>query len=204
MSFHEVRFPEDISYGAVGGPKFKTTVLELSSGHEKRNINWSEAKAEYDVSHGLRRLADIRTILAFFYARYGRAYGFRFKDWVDYELDRQTIGTGTGAQAQFQITKTYTSGSYSYVRQVKKIVADTVRAWVNDVELEEGPGAGQFQVNYNTGVVVFGTNPAMGHVVEVQCEFDVPVRFDTDISNMTYEMFQTVGWNSILLVEVRV
>jgi uncharacterized protein (TIGR02217 family) len=36
-SFHEVRFPDNIAYGATGGPEFATTVVATGSGHEKRN-----------------------------------------------------------------------------------------------------------------------------------------------------------------------
>jgi uncharacterized protein (TIGR02217 family) len=39
-SFHEVRFPDNIAYGATGGPEFATTVVATSAGHEKRNVNW--------------------------------------------------------------------------------------------------------------------------------------------------------------------
>ena len=43
-SFHEVRFPDNIAYGATGGPEFATTVVATGAGHEKRNVNWSEAR----------------------------------------------------------------------------------------------------------------------------------------------------------------
>jgi uncharacterized protein (TIGR02217 family) len=38
--FHEVRFPDNIAYGATGGPEFATTVVATGAGHEKRNVNW--------------------------------------------------------------------------------------------------------------------------------------------------------------------
>jgi uncharacterized protein (TIGR02217 family) len=37
--FHEVRFPDNIAFGATGGPEFATTVVATSAGHEKRNVN---------------------------------------------------------------------------------------------------------------------------------------------------------------------
>jgi hypothetical protein len=42
--FHEVRFPDNIAYGATGGPEFATTVVATGAGHEKRNVNWAEAR----------------------------------------------------------------------------------------------------------------------------------------------------------------
>ena len=59
MSFHEVRFPDNIAYGATGGPEFATTVVATSAGHEKRNVNWSEARGRWDVASGLKKQAQI-------------------------------------------------------------------------------------------------------------------------------------------------
>ena len=38
MAFHEIRFPDDIAYGASGGPEFATTIVTMASGFEQRNI----------------------------------------------------------------------------------------------------------------------------------------------------------------------
>ena len=48
--FHEVRFPDNIAYGATGGPEFATTVVATSAGHEKRNVNWAEARGRTYIS----------------------------------------------------------------------------------------------------------------------------------------------------------
>jgi uncharacterized protein (TIGR02217 family) len=74
--FHEVRFPDNIAYGATGGPEFATTVVATGSGHEKRNVNWSEARGRWDVASGLKKQAQIDELIAFFRSRRGKAYGF--------------------------------------------------------------------------------------------------------------------------------
>jgi hypothetical protein len=84
-SFHEVRFPDNIAYGATGGPEFATTVVATGAGHEKRNVNWAQARGRWDVASGLKKQAQIDELIAFFRARRGKAYGFRFKDWTDYK-----------------------------------------------------------------------------------------------------------------------
>ena len=80
--FEEMRFPGNIAYGAMGGPEFATTVVATGPGHEKRNVNWSEARCRWDVTSGLKKQAQIDELIAFFRARSGKAYGFRFKDWT--------------------------------------------------------------------------------------------------------------------------
>src|SRR4051812_21365480 len=84
--FHEVRLSDELSSGATGGPGFHTTILTLASGFEQRNIDWSKTRATYDISLEGLEDAQIDALLAFWYARRGRAYGFRFKDWLDFRL----------------------------------------------------------------------------------------------------------------------
>ena len=45
-------------------------------------------------------------MLDFFHARRGRAYGFRLKDFSDFTMAEQSIGTGDGSTATFQLIRT--------------------------------------------------------------------------------------------------
>ena len=85
MAFHEVRFPDNISRGARGGPERRTQIVELASGDEERNASWANSRRRYDVAYGIRRADDLAAVVAFFEARNGRLYGYRFKDWADYK-----------------------------------------------------------------------------------------------------------------------
>ncbi len=85
MAFHEVRFPDNISRGARGGPERRTQIVELASGDEERNASWANSRRRYDVAYGIRRADDLAAVVAFFEARNGRLHGFRFKDWGDYK-----------------------------------------------------------------------------------------------------------------------
>lgn len=199
MAFHEIRFPEHISYGSSGGPKFKTTIFVSDSGFEQRNIDWSLAKAEYDVSHGIKNRVEMDELRAFFYARNGRAHGFRYKDWADYISANQTIGIGNGVTTQYQMMKTYVSGSSSYGRPLTKLVSGTVTG----VTVNGAPASPS--INYNTGILTFSPAPPNTHVVAVSyCEFDVPVRFDTDHLDAEHDFWETQSWPNIPLVEVRI
>jgi hypothetical protein len=85
MAFHEVRFPDNISRGARGGPERRTQIVELASGDEERNASWANSRRRYDVAYGIRRVDDLAAVVAFFEARNGRLHGFRFKDWGDHK-----------------------------------------------------------------------------------------------------------------------
>lgn len=182
-SFHNVRLPEEIEQGAQGGPRFKTTILEMNSGQEQRNIEWSRARGRWDISYGVRDKADIDAVRDFFYARYARAYGFRFKDWMDFELARTSIGTGNGSTTNFDIYKYYSSGGYVYARRLTRIVENSESVWVDNVLKTRNV---DYYVDYDNGKLYFlpGHVPGQTADIEIECEFDVPVRFDIDELNI--------------------
>jgi uncharacterized protein (TIGR02217 family) len=207
MAFHEVRFPDNISRGARGGPERRTQIVELASGDEERNASWANSRRRYDVAYGIRRADDLAAVVAFFEARNGRLHGFRFKDWADYKSGLpsqavtptdQQIGTGTGSLQSFQLSKRYTSGAQTWVRTITKPVAGTVRVALGMVEQMSG-----WTLDTATGVITFTTAPANGVIVRAGFEFDVPVRFDSDTLDVTLDFERLGSITSIPLLEIR-
>jgi uncharacterized protein (TIGR02217 family) len=173
-------------------------MVATGAGHEKRNVNWSEARGRWDVASGLQKQAQIDELIAFFRALRGKAYGFRFKDGTDYKATGQVLGTGDDAQAQFQLVKHYPSGSVIEVRTITKPVAGTVKVHLDGVEQASG-----WSVVMTTGLVTFGTPLALGVEVTADFEFDVPARFDTDHMAVTIESYRLHAWQQIPIVELR-
>ena len=207
MAFHEVRFPDNISRGARGGPERRTQVVELASGDEERNASWANSRRRYDVAYGIRRADDLAAVVAFFEARNGRLYGFRYKDWADYKSSLpsqvitatdQQIGTGNGSLKTFQLVKRYASGAQSWVRAIAEPVAGIVRIALGAVEQMSG-----WTLDAATGIVTFSTAPGNGVIVRAGFEFDVPVRFDTDILDVTLDIERLGSITSIPLLEIR-
>lgn len=199
MAFHEIQFPPKIAYGASGGPEFNTSIVTTFAGFEQRNINWQKSRGRWDVSTGIKNKADMDTVIAFFRARFGKAHGFRFKDWSDYQAVGQGLGTGNGSLTAFQLVKTYTSGAGSYTREIKKPVSGTVKIYLNAVLQSSG-----YSVDHNTGIVTFSSAPAGGVVVSADFDFDVPSRFDTDQISVRADGPGIFVWDSIPIVEIRV
>jgi hypothetical protein len=56
MGFVETQFPADISYGSSGGPEYATDIVASQSGHEQRNVNWQQARARFNVAHGVKTI----------------------------------------------------------------------------------------------------------------------------------------------------
>jgi uncharacterized protein (TIGR02217 family) len=205
--FHEIRFPTAIAFHSTGGPERKTEIVTLGSGYEERNGVWIDSRRRYDVGYGIKTLDDIHAVIAFFEARAGRLYGFRFKDFADFKSSEpagavtpldQPLGTGNGSTRSFALKKTYASGPASWTRAIAKPVAGTLRAAVGGVETTA------FTLDTATGVVTFATAPASGAAITAGFEFDVPVRFDTDTLSINLAGFRAGEIPSIPLIEIRV
>jgi len=210
MLFHEVRFPVSLSFGSVGGPERHTDVVTLANGYEERNTPWRHSRRRYDAGVGLRSLDDIETLIAFFEARQGQLYGFRWKDWTDYKscaaraepaAGDQPVAVGDDVTAAFQLIKRYRSGAHLYDRPIAKPVAGTVRLALGDVPQREGV---DFEVDATTGIVTFAHPPDGGARITAGFEFDVPVRFATDRIETSLASFQAGDAPSVPVVEVRV
>jgi len=208
MAFHEIRFPTGISLGASGWPERRTEIVTLASGFEERNSPWADSRRRYNAGYGVRSLADIHAVIAFFEARSGRLHGFRFKDFSDWQSAApggpitpfdQNLGAGDGVLTDFQLHKTYVSGGQSYARPVRKPVAGTVRVALNGVELDSG----QFSVDSTTGVVAFAAAPGPGVSLSAGFAFDVPVRFDSDFLEINHAAFNAGQIPNIPLRELR-
>ena len=209
MAFHEVRFPTNLSFGAIGGPERRTEIVSMANGHEERNTPWAHARRRYDAGMGLRSLDDLAAVIAFFEARAGQLHGFRWKDWADWKsclpsrqiaFDDQEIGTGDGQRTEFPLRKAYASGGATYHRPIEKPVKGTVRAGIGGVEVYPGTHYG---VDHMRGVVRFDQPPETGARVTAGFEFDVPVRFDADRIAVSVASFNAGQVPDIPVVEVR-
>ena len=208
MAFHEVRFPTDLSFGAVGGPERRTEIVALANGHEERNTPWAGSRRRWDAGLGVRSLDDLHALVAFFEARKGQLHGFRWKDWSDFRscpptaapspLD-QRIGTGDGIRTEFGLTKRYADLAGSYERPIRKPVAGTVRVAADGAARAEGA---DWTCDWESGVVSFASPPADGASVTAGFEFDVPVRFDTDRLSISLATFEAGQAPEVPVIEV--
>lgn len=209
MSFHDVRFPGAISFGSSSGVERRTEIVTLANGFEERNSPWAQARRRYDAGLGVQNLDDLDTVIAFFEARHGRLYGFRWKDWMDHKTcapsqspgpEDMTLGLGDGTTVAFQLRKTYASGGFTATRAIAKPVAGTVRVAVAGLELAEGA---DFTVDASAGIVTLSAAPSVGEPVTAGFEFDTPVRFDTDVIEVNLAAFEAGEIPSIPVIEVR-
>src|SRR5574337_292563 len=159
------RFPDDLAVWAMGGVCFNTTVVGSTSGREERNILWQFGRGRWDLQNTFRKngqAADgltVQYLRNFFRYMKGQAYGFRFRDWTDYQDEGHGIlgapvtsyshapapsGTGTGIPT-YQLYKAYAATPLADYRIISKPYAGVVPTTVfrNGVAVVVGTGAGQ-------------------------------------------------------------
>jgi uncharacterized protein (TIGR02217 family) len=206
--FVEERFPLSVALGASGGPQWRTEVVALASGAERRNTRRAASLRRYDAGTGVRSLADLQAVAAFFERMRGRLTGFRFRDPFDHASPASgnavsagdcVLGEGDGTRTQFPLAKTYGTGAPLYARRIAKPVAGTVRVAVDGTELGEGAG---FTCDTASGTVILASAPGPGVAVTAGFRFDVPVRFDTDRLDLSLTHFEAGRVPTIPLVEV--
>lgn len=179
------RLPVDIEQGAAGGPRFNTVIAPLDNGYEQAQINWSAPRRKWDISYGVQTRAAYETIIKFFHARRGRARGFLFKDWSDFKVQSTQIGTGDGTNKDFQIIKIYDDSILPFTRNITRPIASTLTVQVNGITTTS-------YTLLSGGIIRFLSAPAAAAVVSVlYCEFDIPVRFDTDA------LVVKLGWSEV-------
>jgi uncharacterized protein (TIGR02217 family) len=181
--FHETRLPLAIAFGASGGPERSTEVVRLASGAESRNARWAGSRRRWDVGGATMRLNLAHELAAFFEARRGRLFAFRFRDPLDWKscppgdaiaADDQPLGVGDGETQAFQLVKVYASGGEMFERHIRKPVEEAVLVAI------DGEATSAFSVDLATGIVTFDTPPPEDAVLTAGFEFDTPVRFDGD------------------------
>lgn len=221
MAFHEVSFPDKVSYGTQGGPGFRTNVVATDSGYEERVQRWGTPRRQYNAAYGVKSHDDLVELRTFYIERGGQTHGFRFKDYHDYTTKMDGITAfafddqamvrisdggsgGDGTSTEFQLVKRYINGPPPHtVRNITKPVVGSVAVGVDGVD-QGDPGSG-WSVNSATGVVTFDSAPGSGLDVTGGCNFEVPVRFgefDSEVLWLDYETFASGGVPGIPMVEI--
>jgi len=210
MSFAEIQFPTDVSYGSRGGPGFNTNIVVTDGGSEERVARWQSAKRQYDVRYGIKSPDQMSKVKDFFLARTGALIGFRYKDWQDYDSTAkghsyisdgssvsvtntdQQLGSGDGSTTRFQLIKRYNDGLQTVIRNITKPVAGTVVVALNGVNQTTG-----WTVDTTTGLITFTSAPALGVTVTAGFQFDTPVRFGADADKSLMASQDDFGYGSL-------
>ena len=200
--FLEIQLDKDVSYGAEGGPVFQTVVITTPSRQEQRIQQNSRHYRSYKVMLHDKTLVAIQALESMFIAAQGKTNGFRFKDNREYKATLEPLSNYAGGLT-VQLIKTYGAAyGRAEVRPIRKPQENiTAITLYRDGSPTAWSRSGNWSVDDTSGVVTFNTDQT-GHTFTWSGEFDVPVRFDTDVMNPLWEEFGRIHWDSVPLVEI--
>ena len=206
MSFFEQRLDERISFGARGGPMWRTQRVVTLSGRRWVDRQWSYPLHRYNVAHAIKTNADFEAIRAFFYTVSGSYDGFRFKDWADFTATRTNsrLVVAAGSPTEWQLNRVYAVGSREFLRPIAKPCATP-----SPVVYRTRGGSttvASATVDTTTGLATI-VGHVLGDTYTWAGEFDVPVAFADDA--MQAEIVDhgpedyLIRWDSIVVEELR-
>lgn len=178
MTFLEQRLELGLNYGASYGPRFNTAIATASNGVEQRRAIWSQPLITIQLGDRRVNESELNYLLAFHASVKGAFAGFRIRDWSDYRSGLTAIGTGDGSLQSWQLVKRYTVDTVTVTRPITKPIDGTLKVYVEGAEALTG-----WSCDYSSGVLFTELTGA----IIVDFQFDVPVRFEQDKIDFTYE-----------------
>jgi len=183
MAFIEQALLDKVTYGFTGGPTFLTTRVNLLSGIVARNAERSRPLYIFNAPYENIQQVHHDVVIDAYNACLGGLHGFRFKDWADFALTIEVLGTALGGTDEtMQLIKTYSFGGTDLVRTIVKPITGTISLFEDAVPLAS-------TVDTTTGIVTFTST--VGKVITATGEFDVPVMFVDDALRFNFANYRT-------------
>lgn len=195
MAHLQTTLAQCAGYGWQGGPEFKTQIVELQSGRERRNAMWAQARHRYTAPFLNISKQAYRGIKQLHLVCRGQLHAFQFRDELDYEADQEVFAIGDGTTKVFQLSKTSLLDGVQYTRNVYALDGiPVIRA--DGVVVSSG-----ITVDLLRGTVSFDVAPADGSVLDWTGDFFVWVRFTQDFLPFTLDNINATN-GSVDLLEV--
>ena len=178
-------------YGWQGGPAFKTLIVNMASGRERRNAEIAQAKHQFQAPFNNILPEAYRSIKQMHLVCRGMLRSFKFRDELDYQADGEAFGEGDGVEVEFQLLKQSLIDGVSYQRYVYVIEPGAV-VYVNGTPTS-------VTIDQDRGTVTFAAPPANGAALTWSGTFALWVRFNQDYLPFSIDNLNAVNGSVDLL-----
>lgn len=185
MTFYAVELDICPAYGWQAGPSGRTRIRALRNGHERRNAEASIARHTFLLPFLNIRDADyLEYIKAAHMSMWAMKDSFLVKDWLDYQVVNQSLGSAPSGSTAVQLVKTYVPENWAGVVPVR--TRDITKPVSGAVIYQSGsPKEGTLDTT--TGLFTPSTAWTEGQPLAWTGEFRVPVRFNNDYMPMSLD-----------------
>ncbi len=192
MSYLDAYLEPCPGYGWQGGPEFKTQIVEMWNGRERRNAENANARHKFQSPFSNISREAYRQIKQMHLVCRGRLHAFKFRDELDYQAENEVFAAGDGAETVFQLRKISTIDGISYIRNVYAI---------EEAAISGNGTPTAVTLDADRGEVTFAAPPAGAAVLRWTGLFAVWVRFDQDYLPFSIDNLNAVN-GSVDLIEV--
>jgi uncharacterized protein (TIGR02217 family) len=200
MAHHNVVFPIKWSKGSEAGPEFPVLVTRSVSGVEQRLQRLAAPVRRIALGAFIQSPADAIALQNFFHARGGRLHSFDFRDFTNFQMTDQNIGTGDGATTAFQLRRFV--GDAGSPAAYENIYRPDQASTVIPLAVKVNGVPATISSVSTSGVVTLAAAPAAATAVTASCEFYYPVRFDDDAAMQAWGSINSRDLRRITLVTV--
>lgn len=172
MSYLDTFIPACGGYGWQGGPEFKTVIVEMRNGYERRNAEISQARHSFNIPYNNISPEDYMGIKSLHLTARGRLHNFKFIDELDNEAVNEVFATGNGTRTVFQLRKLSVIDGVSYERSVYVPLPGIV--------ITNNGSPATPTIDYDRGLITFSSPPGNGNALRWTGKFALWVRFNQD------------------------
>jgi uncharacterized protein (TIGR02217 family) len=180
-------------------PQWSTGVQQMTSGRERRRMQWSyplwNFKVQYEVLRDAPSYAELQKLFAFFNAHAGMYQEFFFYDPSDNAVTNQQFGLGDGSTTTFQLSRTVGLGNLLFTEPVRGIVNTPTVAIA-------GTATTAFTIG-PLGQITFTSAPSSGAALTWSGNFMFLVRFNQDDMDTQQMMNGLWSQDGLALVTVK-
>jgi uncharacterized protein (TIGR02217 family) len=214
MSFINSRLAETYNVGSTSDRFYDTEVSETLV-NRYTSLRHPYVGSRHTLRYDGRSIAvQNAAVRAMFDAAAGTTHTFRHKDHSDYSTNAY-VGTPTShdqlcveissVAKTYQITQWFIAAPDATSSRRKLLLprsGTVVVAKKNGVTWTELTETTHYTVNYSTGVITLVTALGVGDTLYAGCEFDIPVKFETNLEGVDWSDSVILS-SQINLIEVR-
>lgn len=185
MDYLRAYIPACEAFGWSGGNGFKTAIVQMANGRERRNAEWSQPQHRFTLPFQNISQSQYIGIKQMHLTALGMLLPFLYLDQSDHTADSELVAVATPGQTEFQLTKTSVISGVSFQRKVFALYVpdgdDPGEAVEADPVISvNGVIASGWAFDHDRGVAFPPAPMTGGEVVRWSGQFSIWVRFNQD------------------------
>lgn len=185
MAYLHAYIPTCEAFGWSGGPEFKTRIVEMSNGRDRRNADWAQPRHNYILPFQNITPEGYIGIKQTHLTARGMLHAFLYRDRLDFTAVNQLLGVAEAGQSEFQLSKLSVLDGVAYQRNVYALYQPDPDDPAQAVEVTpqitvNGSPAGGWTFDRDRGLAFPPSPMTGGEIVRWSGEFSIWVRFNQD------------------------